>query len=133
MKREKNDISRTKMISWTRRIDPELNHLWRGGWGNGRLEPARYLYDHELVLVQRGSCRVAVGAQSLELEAGSWIIIPPATITPPWLARRASFAPAFTSIGLPGKSLAPPRSGSFIPAARPRGRSRPRLPSFLPA
>lgn len=66
------------MISWLQRIHPVLNHLWRGSWRKGRLEPARYLYDHELVMVMDGGCRVEVEGEPLELTKGSWIIIPPA-------------------------------------------------------
>ena len=64
---------------WANRLCPRLNTLWRGKWRPGTVEPARYLYDHELVLVTEGECTVQLGDAKHELRAGQYIIIPPAT------------------------------------------------------
>lgn len=67
------------MTSWTSRLDPRLNVFWQGRWRAGQVEPARYLYDHELVIVSRGSCVVAFSNRAVELSAGDYLIIPPDT------------------------------------------------------
>ncbi len=65
------------MISQLSRIDPSLHEIWRGDWVGGTLEPARYLYDHELVLVTAGSCRVELSGREHSLAAGEYLIVPP--------------------------------------------------------
>jgi len=62
---------------WLERITPRLNNAWRGTWKPGTVEPGRYLYDHELVIVSKGNCRVQIGASFHELDAGSFLIVPP--------------------------------------------------------
>jgi AraC-like DNA-binding protein len=64
---------------WANHLSPQLNQLWRGRWRPGFVEPARYLYDHELVLVTEGACVVQIGDASHELRAGQYVIIPPDT------------------------------------------------------
>ena len=64
-------------LQWLERISPRLNVLWRGEWNRGFIEPARYLYDHELVLVSGGSCRVQFEDRAEVLHDGNFIIIPP--------------------------------------------------------
>lgn len=63
-------------LKWLERVSPRLNTLWRGQWRSGFIEPARYLYDHELVLVSKGSCRVQFENRVHDLSEGSFIIIP---------------------------------------------------------
>jgi AraC-like DNA-binding protein len=81
--------------SWLGQISPRLNTAWRGFWKAGTIEPARYLYDHELVLVTEGSCRVQLGTTCHELRSGSFLIIPPGvrhtTTTSTGGVRRACF------------------------------------------
>ena len=64
---------------WANHLSPQLNRLWRGRWRPGFVEPARYLYDHELVLVTEGACVVQIGNACHELRAGQYVIIPPDT------------------------------------------------------
>jgi len=64
-------------LQWLERVSPRLNILWRGEWRAGFIEPARYLYDHELVLVSKGSCRVQFEDRAEDLAEGTFIIIPP--------------------------------------------------------
>jgi AraC-like DNA-binding protein len=81
--------------AWLSQISPRLNTAWRGSWKTGMIEPARYLYDHELVLVTEGSCRVQLGRAFYEMRAGSFLIIPPgvghSTTTNPGGVRRICF------------------------------------------
>jgi AraC-like DNA-binding protein len=46
--------------SWLERIAPYPRLAWRGRWLTGTVEPWRILYDHELVVVQEGECRVTI-------------------------------------------------------------------------
>lgn len=66
-------------MAWTDRINPQLHLLWSGTWQQGTVEPPRLLTDHELVVVERGRCRLVIGDQPLELTAGTFSIVPPAT------------------------------------------------------
>ncbi len=67
-------------LKWLERISPRLNTLWRGEWRTGFVEPARYLYDHELVWVSKGTCRVQFEECTEDLSEGMFIIIPPAKL-----------------------------------------------------
>lgn len=64
---------------WLQQMAPRANEVWRGEWKPGWVEPGRYLYDHELVVVSKGSCRVQVKAEVFDLEVGTFLIIPPGT------------------------------------------------------
>lgn len=68
------------MTSWVGKIDPRLNIVWQGRWRAGQVEPGRYLYDHELVIVTQGSCVVSVEDRAVTLAAGDYLIIPPDTL-----------------------------------------------------
>jgi AraC-type DNA-binding domain-containing proteins len=65
------------MTSWLLQIHPRIREIWQGAWLPGTLEPDRYLYDHELVLVTEGSCRIVIGAVALEVGADEAVIVPP--------------------------------------------------------
>lgn len=67
------------MTSWLKRISPRLNVVWQGEWPAGQVEPPRFLYDHELVIVTQGSCEVRLGERVVELKAGDYLIVPPDT------------------------------------------------------
>ncbi|XHR26698.1 MAG: AraC family transcriptional regulator [Chthoniobacteraceae bacterium] len=67
-------------LKWLERVSPRLNTLWRGEWRTGFIEPARYLYDHELVCVSKGTCRVQFEDRVEELDEGMFLIIPPAKL-----------------------------------------------------
>lgn len=64
---------------WVDLLSPQLNNLWRGPWKPRTVEPARYLYDHELVLVTEGACTIELEHSRHELRAGNYLIIPPDT------------------------------------------------------
>lgn len=59
------------------KVCPSLRVLWRGAWGAGTVEPARYLHDHELVIVTKGSCDVSMEGKCTPLKAGDYLIVPP--------------------------------------------------------
>ena len=84
-----------KTNTWLEQIAPRLNMAWRGTWKVGTIEPARYLYDHELVVVTEGSCRIQIGETHHTLIAGTFLIISPniyhATTTLPGGVRRLCF------------------------------------------
>ncbi len=63
--------------AWLDQVAPRLHELWRGRWKRATVEPARYLCDHELVIVSEGSCRLQVDETFHELTAGSFFIVPP--------------------------------------------------------
>ncbi len=65
-------------MNWLDRIAPRPNILWRGPWPSRFVEPARYLYDHELVIVSRGDYILRVGEHEWEMRPGMFAIIPPA-------------------------------------------------------
>ncbi|PTY02308.1 AraC family transcriptional regulator [Verrucomicrobia bacterium LW23] len=65
---------------WLDQINPRILRCWRGNWMPGTIEPARALYEHELVLVTEGACTVRVEKTSHVLAAGHYIIIPPAAL-----------------------------------------------------
>jgi len=67
------------MQNWLDRISPRLNTLWRGEWPMHNVEPARFLYDHELVIVTGGKFLLRVEQEEWEMKAGSFAIIPPNT------------------------------------------------------
>jgi hypothetical protein len=60
-------------------ISPQINALWRGRWDPKTVEPARYLYDHELILVTEGACTVQIEKTRYEIQTGQYLIIPPNT------------------------------------------------------
>jgi len=62
---------------WQKRISPRICCLWRGGWKGGTVEPSRILFDHELVVVSQGRCRVQIEREEFELRAGSYLVVPP--------------------------------------------------------
>lgn len=65
--------------AWLLKILPSVNVIWEGEWPAGFREPPRYLFDHELVFVRKGRCRVFIEKALHELGEGDFIIIPPDT------------------------------------------------------
>lgn len=53
-----------------------FNGLTKSTW----MEPARRLYDHELVVVTHGACTITVDGRALHCRRGNFIIIPPDTL-----------------------------------------------------
>lgn len=66
-------------MHWLERISPHPNILWRGPWAARFVEPARYLYDHELVVVSRGEFLLQVEDAQWVMRPGTFAIIPPNT------------------------------------------------------
>lgn len=62
---------------WMNQISPVIRRIWRGPFHPGFIEPARYLFDHELVIVLEGQCQITLGERILSLSSGNFIIIPP--------------------------------------------------------
>lgn len=67
-------------MSWLDRISPQFNVFWHGQTPPGWIEPARRLYDHELVLVTKGTCRVTIEGKLINCPPGFFVIIPPDTL-----------------------------------------------------
>jgi len=65
------------MSSWLNKVCPQVNDFWRGEWAAETIEPPRYLFDHELVIVTKGSCEVTIGRTRFALRSGDYVIIPP--------------------------------------------------------
>lgn len=68
------------MSSWLTQISPQINLVWRGRWKAGDIEPARILYDHELIAVTEGRCTIRVEERDHELTAGNYLIVPPGVL-----------------------------------------------------
>jgi AraC-like DNA-binding protein len=64
---------------WLEQISPRLNALWRGPWPMGYVEPARYLYDHELICFMQGRVQMRIGRREHGFEAGEFVIVAPDT------------------------------------------------------
>lgn len=62
---------------WLESIGPVVRFVWRGKWPAGRVESMRYLYDHELVIVSQGKCRLIFARRELVFKAPAYFIIPP--------------------------------------------------------
>lgn len=62
---------------WLDQISPVLRRMWRGAFHEGFVEPARYLFDHELVLFTEGECTVNVEGREMIRRAGDYMIVPP--------------------------------------------------------
>jgi AraC-like DNA-binding protein len=115
---------------WANHLSPQLNRLWRGRWRAGTVEPARYLYDHELVLVTEGACTVQIEDVRHELGIGQYVIIPPDTyhVT---TTRRGVYRNCihFDWKETPGKKAHP--LCSYYPE-RPKKSAVVQAPSFVP-
>ena len=70
-------ISRQVTESWIDRMAPRPNLLWRGEWRGGHIEPQRFLFDHELVFVTKGSCEIQIEEERFDAGAGEFFIVPP--------------------------------------------------------
>jgi len=62
---------------WLESISPVVRFVWRGKWPDDRVESMRYLYDHELVLVSQGKCRLTFAKREWIFEAPAFFIVPP--------------------------------------------------------
>lgn len=65
------------MADWREQLNPQLHIVWHGTWRQGHLELPRLLYDHELVVVARGTCVVEVEKERIACRAPYFIIVPP--------------------------------------------------------
>jgi AraC-like DNA-binding protein len=64
-------------MAWTRKINPRTRQVGHGLWHKGFIEPGRFLYDHELVLFQKGACRLEIGPNRYTFKYNQWVIVPP--------------------------------------------------------
>lgn len=64
-------------MSWLDRIVPQVNGFWHGRSAPGWVEPLRRLYDHELVIVSEGHCKITVQNRTVDCAAGTFLIVPP--------------------------------------------------------
>lgn len=76
-------------MTWLDRIGPRIHVVSQSRLTTGYVQPARRLYDHELVVFMEGEgeCIVTFGRKRIAGRAGSFLIIPPdtvhaATVTP---------------------------------------------------
>lgn len=70
----------TENPSWLDAINPQINIVWHGGTADGFVEPARRLFDNELVVVTQGECTIQIEDQSFFCGAGHFLIVPPDAI-----------------------------------------------------
>lgn len=65
---------------WLHLISPQIHAVWRGRWKADTIEPARRLYDHELIMVNRGRCLMKIDGAACELQSGDFVIVPPGVL-----------------------------------------------------
>lgn len=121
----------TKMTSWLKKISPQLNIIWHGPWPAEQIEPARYLYDHELVIVSQGSCEVSLDGRVVELNAGDYLIIPPDTLHVTTTGPRGVLRHCFHFDWLPPAKPTPHPFCCFYPPRPEKVRIVP-TPAFIP-
>ena len=119
------------MITWLDRISPQLTIVWQGKWTAGQQEPARYLYDHELVFVTQGSCEVRLNETAVTLRTGDFLIVPPDTVHVTTTGAGGVERFCFHFDWLPAEKAAPHPFCCFYPA-RPPARLVTPAPSFIP-
>ncbi len=64
-------------MNWIYRIAPLVNTVGNSWWKKGRVEPRRYIFDHELLFFFGGACAIRFGETEYICHDMSWIIIPP--------------------------------------------------------
>lgn len=64
-------------MDWIRHVNPRVNRVGSGGWNKGFVEPARRLYDHQLVIFEKGRCRMQIGRGQYVFSSGQWVIVEP--------------------------------------------------------
>lgn len=64
-------------MNWIRKINPSVRCAGQGPWKKDFVEPTRQLYDHELVIFEKGICEIELGLYKFKFCADSWLIIPP--------------------------------------------------------
>lgn len=118
--------------AWLEQTAPRLRELWRGRWKGATVEPARYLCDHELVVVSEGACRLQLDDASYDLKAGSFFIIPPGRLHATTVGREGvhRYCVHFDWTFQPG-SPPPARSWTYLPGRFRAGEIR-AAPPFVP-
>ena len=119
------------MTSWLDRISPQLTIVWQGSWAAGQQEPARYLYDHELVIVTQGSCEVRLGEHTVTLNPGDFLIVPPDTLHVTTTGPEGVTRHCFHFDWLPVAKPAPHPFCCFYPDRPPKAKIV-RAPAFVP-
>ncbi len=69
---------------------PVVRLVYQGSWVGGYLEPARRLYDHELVYVSAGRFRFELAGRRHTLTPGAVILIPPGLWHTSWTPPRGT-------------------------------------------
>lgn len=115
---------------WMDNVCPSLRILWRGSWGAGTVEPARFLHDHELVIVTKGSCEVSMDGKCTILKAGDYLIIPP-NREHSTVCHRSVFRTCIHFDWLPGRRSFTRRMWFYAPQRPPTG-SFCVTPKFVP-
>jgi AraC-like DNA-binding protein len=67
-------------MNWLRKVNPRVRTAGRGAWGLNFTEPPRRLYDHELVVFERGRCLAGLEGEKLEFKPNQWIVIRPGVL-----------------------------------------------------
>lgn len=67
-------------MDWLKMISPQVAIVWHGRNDPGWVEPARRLYEHELVVVTAGACDLTVQRRTVPCRPGSFVIVPPDTL-----------------------------------------------------
>ncbi len=67
-------------MEWLDRLSPRIHIVYSGRMEYPWTEPGRRLYDHELVYVSHGACRILIDDQALVCETGDFVMIPPDTL-----------------------------------------------------
>lgn len=67
-------------MEWQDRLSPRIHIVFSGRNEAPWTEPGRRLYDHELVFVSHGACRIIVRDRSVLCESGHFVIVPPDTL-----------------------------------------------------
>jgi len=119
------------MPHWLDRISPRPNILWRGEWPAHFMEPARALYDHELVLVSKGKFHLRIGEAGYEMNEGSFALIPPATLHTSRASGTATFRSCIHFDWMGGKVPRRPIC-SYFPG-KPANRLVVKAPPFVPS
>jgi len=102
------------------KVCPSLRVLWRGAWGAGTVEPARFLHDHEMVIVTKGACDVSIDGKRTTLKAGDYLIIPP-NREHSTVCNRSVFRSCIHFDWLPCRRLPARRMWSYAPQRPPVG------------
>lgn len=116
---------------WLVRISPQIHVIWAGSVSSSWFEPARRLYNHQLVVFFNGACNVRIDGDVFLCKKGTFMIIPPGK-----LHSAAALEGGFSNYSIhfdwafTGRSF-PSRHCVYHPASIPLRELHP-APSFIP-